>query len=70
LIGAMVNCIQCGAALTADDVGLHKKLVNRGATEYCCPACLASHFHLEEIRLREMAERFRAQGCPLFGPKP
>ncbi len=59
-------CKTCGKPLTADDIGFHKKMVNRGATEFCCTACLCRHFHLTEEDAREMIERWRAAGCSLF----
>ena len=30
------KCKQCGRILTKDEIGLHKKLYNRGATSYFC----------------------------------
>lgn len=60
------RCAKCGAVLSRDEIALHKKLVNRGATTFCCLTCLGEHFHISAERLREMIERFRAQGCVLF----
>ncbi len=62
----MARCIICGRELTSDEIGLHKKLVNRGATEHECITCLAAHFRCTEQRLREKIEEFREQGCTLF----
>jgi hypothetical protein len=63
------HCKKCGVEMTFDEVGLHKKLVNRGAEEFLCPACLSAHFHLPEEQLRAMIEQFRQQGCVLFAAK-
>ena len=60
------RCTQCGTILNADEVGLYKKLVNRGATTYCCLDCLGAHFRLTVEELLGLIERFRAQGCSLF----
>lgn len=65
----MAQCIQCGKTLTNDEIGLHKKLVNRGATEYMCITCLGKRFRCSEERLREKIEEFRAMGCMLFAAK-
>ena len=61
-----VRCVRCGAALTKDDIGLTRKLINRGATEFCCLSCLARHFELTEEILREKIKEFKAMGCTLF----
>ncbi|MDD5917311.1 MAG: hypothetical protein PUC63_07280 [Clostridiales bacterium] len=63
------KCISCGAALTADDIGCHKKLVCRGDSEYMCVPCLAKHFGTTESKLRSLIEEYRAYGCVLFPPK-
>ena len=62
----MDTCIQCGAPLTADEIGLTKKLINRGATSFYCIHCLAKEFSVSETLLREKIEQFRAMGCTLF----
>lgn len=62
----MDKCMQCGADLSADEIGLHRKLVNRGATEYLCFDCLARHFSVDKSRFPEMIEKFKADGCSLF----
>lgn len=65
----MPDCIRCGKLLEADDIGCHKKLVNRGAAEYMCVSCLAKHFGATEEKLRALIEEYRAYGCTLFAPK-
>ena len=60
------TCVKCGAVLDKDDIGAHKKLVNRGAQSFMCVKCLARHFDVPEQRIREKIEEFRAQGCLLF----
>ena len=62
----MDRCTKCGAPLSRDEIGLHRKIVNRGATEFCCIRCLSDHFKVSEAELREMIERFREAGCTLF----
>ena len=64
----MPDCYRCGSRVTADGVGLNRKLVNRGITEYLCMSCLAEHFHTTEPELQKMIEHFRAAGCQLFAP--
>lgn len=65
----MHKCIACGKVLDADDIGCHKKLVNRGATEFMCVPCLAVHFGASEERIRQLIEEYRAYGCTLFAKK-
>ena len=65
----MARCKECGRELTCDEVGLHKKLINRGSTEFMCINCLGAFFHCEESLLRAKIEQFREQGCMLFAPK-
>ena len=61
--------MKCGRDLTADEIGLHKKMIHRGATEFMCITCLAAFFHCEEGLLEKKIEQFREQGCMLFAPK-
>ncbi len=61
-----MTCHTCGQPLTADEVGLSRKLVNRGTRVYWCLPCLAKDFRVSEEALRDMIERFRASGCTLF----
>lgn len=59
-------CKKCGKVLSYDEIGIHKKMINRGATEFFCLACLAAYTNSTEERLRERIEHFRRQGCLLF----
>ena len=59
-------CIRCHAPLSSDEVGLTKKLINRGSTEFQCYACLAEHFRVSVELLKEKVEQFREMGCLLF----
>ena len=64
-----MKCIVCGRELNAIDVGLHKKLINRGATEYMCKSCLAKKFRVTEELLDRKVKEFRDYGCVLFPPE-
>ena len=64
----MAVCKQCGRGLTGDEVGIYKRMVNRGATEFLCKACLAAHFGCTVAQIDEKIEHFRAMGCALFAP--
>ena len=60
----MTYC-QCSKLLTNDDIGFHRKMVNRGAHECMCIECLCEHFGLSVEKAHEMIDRFRQSGCTL-----
>ena len=62
-------CRRCGAPLTRDEIGLTKKLINRGCTEFLCYPCLAERFDVTVDLLRDKVEQFREMGCTLFEPR-
>ena len=62
------RCVACRDPVSADEIGLTKKLINRGTKEFYCFRCLSEHFRISEENLREMIIRFRKQGCTLFSP--
>lgn len=62
----MEKCLKCGKVLTHDEIGLHKKLCNRGATEFMCIKCLSEHFEVSEDLLKEKIQQFKKMGCTLF----
>lgn len=59
-------CLQCGRNLTADEIAVTRKLVNRGADRFLCVDCLAERFDVTPEDIRERIEYFRASGCTLF----
>ncbi len=65
-----MKCMKCGRELTGDEVGMHKKMIHRGATEFMCLSCLAEYFKCSEELLRQKMEQFRAAGCMLFSRSP
>lgn len=60
------QCLKCKRELTSDEIGLHKKLVNRGASEYMCIDCLSRYFDVPVTMLYEKIEQFKKMGCTLF----
>lgn len=62
----MDKCIKCSRELTWDEIGLTKKLINRGATEFMCIDCLAEKFKVTPQRLYEKIAEFKELGCLLF----
>lgn len=65
----MPECITCGKAVTPDEMGATRKLINRGATEYLCIPCLAKRFEVTEALLHQKIEEWRSYGCMLFPQK-
>ena len=62
-------CAGCQTKLDSDEIGLTKKLINRGLTEFMCIPCLAAKFGVSEQYLHEKIEFWRQSGCLLFPPK-
>ena len=62
-------CLKCGRTLTQDEIGLTRKMINRGAEHFFCLSCLACHFDVSEDILLEKIRQFREMGCTLF-PSP
>lgn len=58
--------MQCGRELRHIEIGLHKKMIHRGATQYLCLTCLSAYIQVSEEALLEKAEEFKRQGCMLF----
>ena len=62
----MANCKNCQRPLESDEIGIYKRLVHRGATEFLCLTCFAEKFKVTEEQLREKIRLFRDMGCTLF----
>ena len=62
----MEYCKNCKAALSRDEIGLHKKLLGRYATEFLCKACLANEFNVSTALLDQKIEQFRQMRCCFF----
>lgn len=62
----MSNCKKCGKELSGNDIGLTKKLINRGSTEFLCIDCIAEKFDCTKELLEEKIKQFKASGCTLF----
>lgn len=63
-------CRNCGRKLTGDEIGLHRKLVNRGADSFFCIDCCAEHFEVSVETLEKKIRQFKDMGCTLFEDKP
>lgn len=62
----MSTCIKCDRELCGNDIGLTKKLINRGATDFFCIDCLAEKFDCSRELLEKKIKQFKSSGCTLF----
>lgn len=58
--------MQCGKALTYNEIGAHKKFINRGARQFLCRSCLAASLNVDPELIDKKIEQFKLQGCTLF----
>ncbi len=66
LQGTPEYCRRCRKTLSADEVAMTKKLVNRGTTVYYCMDCLAEMFDVERKDIEEKIAYYKRSGCTLF----
>jgi hypothetical protein len=63
-----VDCSYCDREkLSKDEIGLNKKLIRSQVKKMMCITCLAGYFEMAEEDLEELIDRFKRQGCTLFG---
>ena len=62
----MSICYQCSKELSHNEIGIYKKLINRGAEEFLCKHCLAQKLKVTPELLDEKILQFKNQGCTLF----
>lgn len=62
----MSGCMKCGKALTYNEIGAHKKFINRGSTAFLCKQCLAKELNIPVELIDQKIEQFKKQGCTLF----
>ena len=60
------KCFNCKKNLSFNEIGLHKKLINRGSRKFMCITCLAQYLELSESVLEEKIVQFKESGCILF----
>ena len=59
-------CRKCGKELSADEVAVTKKLINRGTTVFFCLNCLAESFEVHKSDIEKKLVYFKEMGCTLF----
>ncbi|MBR6426536.1 MAG: hypothetical protein IKS28_01785 [Clostridia bacterium] len=61
------KCVKCGNTVSADDIGLYRKLVDRTADGgFMCIRCMAERFGCNVEKLEEKVRFYRENGCLLF----
>ncbi len=61
------NCMECGAELLADDIAIHRKLVQRNAEEFYCIDCLGRLIGSTRQEIERLIKYYRDSGqCTLF----
>lgn len=58
--------IKCSKELAFNDIGAHKKFINRGSTEFMCVHCLSKELKIPEKIIYEKINLFKKHGCTLF----
>ena len=60
------HCKKCDKRLTYDEIGIHKKMLGKGATEFFCFECLAERLNTTVDELKRLISVYREQGCELI----
>ena len=63
-----MNCYSCEQEIDTIDIGAHRKLINKCATEYLCRDCLAKELGWDRHYLDQTIQMYRERGCMLFPP--
>lgn len=63
-------CKMCHKEVNFDEIGLSKKLINRGTTSFYCISCLSKIFEVDQQALAERIKYYKNMGCTLFQQKP
>jgi len=58
--------MRCRKTLSHNEIGAHKRLINRGAEEFLCRECLAEKFRVSPELIDEKIRQFKENGCTLF----
>ena len=63
----MINCIMCDKHdLEKDTIGINKKLLGTGITNFYFMDCLANYLECTVEELLDKIEEFKEEGCTLF----
>jgi hypothetical protein len=61
------NCYICGKeALSKNEIGLTKKLLDKDTKYFYCLDCLAEYLEVDTEFLLAKIKEFKEQGCKLF----
>lgn len=61
------KCMQCRAALSGDEIALHRKLFSRVAREFLCLDCMSQMMDVEKAKLISLINYYHRTGeCALF----
>jgi len=61
------ECVVCGKKnLNKNTVGINKKLLGKGITNFYCMDCLAEYLECTVDDLNDKIEEFKDEGCALF----
>lgn len=61
------SCIACGKTpLSKNEIGINKKLIDAGATQFFCLSCLADYLDVSRQDILDKIEEFKEEGCKLF----
>lgn len=61
------SCYICGKdALSRNEIGLTKKLLDKNSKRFHCIDCLAEYLEVDAEFLLAKLEEFKEQGCKLF----
>lgn len=63
----MAECKKCGKQLQADEISLHRKIIDPNDAQYLCLECMADFFKCDTEILKKKIIHFRNIGCILFG---
>ena len=60
---SVICCVKCNRPVSHDEIGLYKRIFNRGAETFWCIHCISEYLDCPVPKLEKKIAEFRDMGC-------
>ena len=62
---SVICCVKCNRPVSHDEIGLYKRIFNRGAETFWCIHCISEYLDCPVPKLEKKIAEFRDMGCTI-----